>query len=499
MPKRTSDAADEPAAKAAPNGREPRVAEEDEGMGEFEDRWEDDIESESGGEEEIGGDEEGEEDGKPALMSWFLTNEVVEEAPPAKQTYLPGTKLGPGEQLVADQSVYLALHSLSYAWPCLSFDILRDNLGEDRSTFPHTAWIVTGTQAGEVPGQGKAKDEVVVMRLGGLSRTQRHDEDDSDAESEDEDETEEDATLDFLTIPHVGSVNRIRAAPVASTAQIPDPYHVATFSETGKVHVFDVRPYIDTLAGPSRPRQKIPVHTITNHGRNEGFALEWGQTGLLTGDLASKIFLTTVTPTGFHTSPNPYMSHTSSIEDLQWSPSESTVFASASADRTVRVWDIRAKNRKSVVSVEAHSQDVNVISWNKGTDYLLVSGGDEGGLKVWDLRMFKDTPTPVADFSWHKAPITSVEWHPTDTSVFAASGSDDQVTLWDLSVEQDEDEEPIASGVNADGTPITVPPQLLFVHQGQKDVKELHWHPQIPGMMITTASDSFNAFKTISV
>jgi ribosome assembly protein RRB1 len=314
----------------------------------------------------------------------------VEEAPPAKQTYLPGTKLGPGEQLVADQSVYLALHSLSYAWPCLSFDILRDNLGEDRSTFPHTAWIVTGTQAGEVPGQGKAKDEVVVMRLGGLSRTQRHDEDDSDAESEDEDETEEDATLDFLTIPHVGSVNRIRAAPVASTAQIPDPYHVATFSETGKVHVFDVRPYIDTLAGPSRPRQKIPVHTITNHGRNEGFALEWGQTGLLTGDLASKIFLTTVTPTGFHTSPNPYMSHTSSIEDLQWSPSESTVFASASADRTVRVWDIRAKNRKSVVSVEAHSQDVNVISWNKGTDYLLVSGGDEGGLKVWDLRMFKE-------------------------------------------------------------------------------------------------------------
>lgn len=119
-------------------------------------------------------------------------------------------------------------------------------------------------------------------------------------------------------------------------------------------------------------------------------------------------------------------------------------------------------------------------------------------LSPWS-ELTVSTPTPVADFSWHKAPITSVEWHPTDTSVFAASGSDDQVTLWDLSVEQDEDEEPIASGVNADGTPITVPPQLLFVHQGQKDVKELHWHPQIPGMMITTASDSFNAFKTISV
>jgi len=309
------------------------------------------------------------------------------------ETYLAGMKLEEGEQLVPDNSVYLALHSLSYAWPCLSFDILRDNLGEDRSTYPHTSWLVTGTQAGEIPGQGKAKDEVVIMRMSGLSKTQYDDDSEAGDDDDDNDGEDEDAKLDFQTIPHVGNVNRIRAAPVPASSAIPDPYHVATFSETGKVHIFDVKPYIDTLSGPSRPRQKLPAHTITNHGRSEGFAVEWGNTGLLTGDVDKKIFLTTVTPTGFHTSPNPYLSHTSSVEDLQWSPNESTVFASCSADRTVRVWDIRAKGRKSVVSVEAHDEDVNVISWNKGVDYLLVSGGDEGGLKVWDLRMFKECVT----------------------------------------------------------------------------------------------------------
>jgi hypothetical protein len=148
------------------------------------------------------------------------------------ETYLPGIKLEDGEQLVPDNSVYLALHSLSYAWPCLSFDILRDNLGEDRSSYPHTAWLVTGTQAGEIPGQGKAKDEVVIMRMSGLSKTQYDDDSEAGDDDDDNEGEDEDAKLDFQTIPHVGNVNRIRAAPVPSGSAIPDPYHVIRSFET---------------------------------------------------------------------------------------------------------------------------------------------------------------------------------------------------------------------------------------------------------------------------
>jgi ribosome assembly protein RRB1 len=107
-------------------------------------------------------------------------------------------------------------------------------------------------------------------------------------------------------------------------------------------------------------------------------------------------------------------------------------------------------------------------------------------------------PSPVASFKWHTAPITSIEWHPTEDSVFAASGADDQVTLWDLGVEPDDDE--LGTLMNdAPDSARDVPPQLLFVHQGQKDVKEVHWHPQIPGAVLSTALDGFNIFKTISV
>ncbi|KAJ0181483.1 hypothetical protein K1T71_003568 [Dendrolimus kikuchii] len=40
-----------------------------------------------------------------------------------------------------------------------------------------------------------------------------------------------------------------------------------------------------------------------------------------------------------------------------------------------------------------------------------------------------------------------------------------------------------------------LPPQLQ-IHQGQTDIKELHWHKQIPSVMVTTGS---KIFKTSSV
>lgn len=98
----------------------------------------------------------------------------------------------------------------------------------------------------------------------------------------------------------------------------------------------------------------------------------------------------------------------------------------------------------------------------------------------------------MASFKQHSGPVTSVEWSPIDSSVFAASGADDVVSQWDLSVESCD------VGEQAEDLK-QLPPQLLFLHQGQKEVKELHWHPQIPGVLISTALSGFNVFRTISV
>ena len=40
-----------------------------------------------------------------------------------------------------------------------------------------------------------------------------------------------------------------------------------------------------------------------------------------------------------------------------------------------------------------------------------------------------------------------------------------------------------------------IPPQMMFLHQGQDNIKEMRFHPQYGCLMTTTAEDSFNIFR----
>lgn len=169
----------------------------------------------------------------------------------------------------------------------------------------------------------------------------------------------------------------------------------------------------------------------------------------------------------FSWKPNPVVQkgHSASVEDIQWSPVDEPVFISASADGTIKVWDIRAPT--AGLSFQAHDCDVNVISWNTHFTNLLVSGADDGSFRVWDLS---NTAEPIANYQWHHKSITSLEWSPHEESGLIVSSDDNTISLWDFSVEED------AEGMHE----LEVPPQLMFVHQGQTEIKVRHCFPHLP-------------------
>jgi ribosome assembly protein RRB1 len=141
--------------------------------------------------------------------------------------------------------------------------------------------------------------------------------------------------------------------------------------------------------------------------------------------------------------------------------------------------------------------DVNVLSWNNLVSNLLATGGDDGTLCVWDLRHFggdggsgksSTAPKPLARFSCHRTPVTSVEWHPTDESMLTMS-DEVGVYIYDLSVEED-----IQTSTSTTQLVADIPPQLLFCHSGSQQFKECHWHPQISSCVMTTAYTGFSVF-----
>jgi histone-binding protein RBBP4 len=165
-----------------------------------------------------------------------------------------------------------------------------------------------------------------------------------------------------------------------------------------------------------------------------------------------------------------YNFHGSVVNDVQYHPLHSSLFASVSDDRTVCVADTRnntktAANKSKPNQIFRDNSEINCLAFNSYQEYVFLTGSQDGSIKLYDLRSAK---AALHHMNYHKESILNLATSPHSCDVFAACSSDRRVSVWDLSrLGASLSEEERAEG----------PPELLFVHGGHTDsVSDMAWN-----------------------
>eukprot|EP01133_Synstelium_polycarpum_P017877 gene17877-21319_t len=101
---------------------------------------------------------------------------------------------------------------------------------------------------------------------------------------------------------------------------------------------------------------------------------------------------------------------------------------SASADRTVKLWNWSAKSKEmeTVKTVIAHDKDINTLALAPN-DKIVASGSQDGFVKLWSTSDL----SPIAAIRAHKRGVWSVEFSPVDQCVMSCA-ADGTIKVWSL-------------------------------------------------------------------
>ncbi len=124
-----------------------------------------------------------------------------------------------------------------------------------------------------------------------------------------------------------------------------------------------------------------------------------------------------------------YRGHIAVVSDVAWNK-DSTMFASASWDGTVRIWK---KDSDSEYMLLKYDKKLTAIDWNPRVDYISF-GTQDGTVYVWNLAQGKE----YMHSSPHRDAVVSLQWS-FDGVLLASGGEDGSIFIFNIVRKQQEE------------------------------------------------------------
>jgi len=116
--------------------------------------------------------------------------------------------------------------------------------------------------------------------------------------------------------------------------------------------------------------------------------------------------------------------HTHYVMEVKVNPKDNNTFASASLDKTVKVWQLGSAQPN--FTLEGHEKGVNCVDYYCGGDKpYLISGADDRMVKIWDYQ----NKTCVQTLEGHAQNIAAVSFHP-ELPIILTGSEDGTVKVW---------------------------------------------------------------------
>lgn len=125
---------------------------------------------------------------------------------------------------------------------------------------------------------------------------------------------------------------------------------------------------------------------------------------------------------------NTFADHEHYVMQIAINPKDTSMFASASLDKTIRIWTVSTAKSSANYTLIGHEQGVNCIDFSRDLERPhLVSGADDGLVKVWDYQTRQCLFT--FDQGGHVDSVASVAYHP-EIPIIMTGGEDDIINIW---------------------------------------------------------------------